>query len=346
MDTLRSLVSERKYAMACFDGYVDTKRYGARRLDVNARKFTDNHKKVLVKAVITGAVVATTIAALSTSAIRGSIALDKRKTIAKAAATVREFESESYSTELQCYNIVVSKTAQFIKKLNPSNALETCNFINIMLKNGLFSYNHTFCYSENLVEVYTFKGMTVATGKGVCRTEGYFLCDVLKAMGYDAYPIYNSIYKTEEEKASISKSPNHLFVLIHEGDKYFIYDITNDLFFDIEGFNYAEANDGQIKSDLNMYVSWLKSNVDTKTVFKLLVNSLVNADEYDEEEIRESADNALTKLLVNTNADTFNEFYNEISPYLQIINDGLNEKYGHLDYPIEINLSEEKGNQR
>jgi hypothetical protein len=162
-----------------------------------------------------------------------------------------------------------------------------------MLWNGDFSVGHKYdyCYSLEVKEAEQFMGMTVTTGEGVCRNNSDFLRDVMVALGYEAYSISNSMYDTDENKVDYD---NHKYTLIYDEGKYFIFDLTNRVVLEFENICFTKDIDsGRLKANLNLLDNWINDRIDAKNVIRLIIDTLINSEEYNSEDIKQSITSVL-----------------------------------------------------
>jgi hypothetical protein len=188
------------------------------------------------------------------------------------------------------------------------------------LWNGYFSVNHIYEFSSESDRVEQYEGMTVTTGKGVCSNNAVFFRDVMRSLGYEAYDIKNDSYLNLEQENPIY----HRYLLIYDGERYIIFDPTWHTYFNIEKINYAESYDGTIKSEFDIVKPVITSDMTLMDFAHFLYQNIIDKSTYSNEEINKNINAFVGKI--DGNIWQLEDFYNDIHPYVQEVNSGLEEK--------------------
>lgn len=154
------------------------------------------------------------------------------------------------------YDTILDKFVQLCTEFDLSNSLEIANLFTYLLWNGYFSQNKNFEYKVdgrlNATNAYSFD---IMNGIGVCLNISDMLNDILKKCGYSSIMFYNRFIclkhkdyipkvkrNIEKQRKSliklmvehIFKVGNHVCVLIHENDRFYLYDPTNLLILNVD----------------------------------------------------------------------------------------------------------------
>ena len=191
--------------------------------------------------------------------------------------------SSLYNREKRCtdimeeYNLLINKILLLAKELDISNSLELCILYSYLLWNGYLSKT-----KENVFKSYGRKFINglyfadIMDGIGVCLNHADMLRDILKISRYTSIMLENSQddninvnYKLDIERNGVvdiprplserlfrKKKANHVFNLIEENNKLYIYDSTNMLLYNLVDSNYSRLVNGKGKNKLFPYQSY------------------------------------------------------------------------------------------
>lgn len=163
------------------------------------------------------------------------------------ACTIRD-NRQHYTEIMEKYTELLNKMSYLARKLNMENSLELSILYSYLLWNGYLSKNKDYVFSSADKKYITGLFFTdIMDGRGVCLNNSEMLKDFLKVTGYTSsvmqsyyndtatrnYKIGINIRNDEpEEKLSVlkkflKKDANHVFNLIEEDNKLYIFDPTN-----------------------------------------------------------------------------------------------------------------------
>lgn len=249
---------------------------------------------------------------------------------------------------IQDYEIILDKFAQLCVEFDLSNSLETANLFTYLLWNGYFSQNQNFKYKAsgrlNATNAYAFD---IMNGIGVCLNISDMLNDILKKCGYSSIMFYNRFiclkhkdYIPEIEKniekpkksliklriEHLLKTSNHVCVLIHENDRFYLYDPTNLLILNVDDLKQSSMINcvGTIENHINNSYKWI-SNKDQFDEYILddLVSDLKNNINkkccYDLTFFKNSWDNNLKQCFLNNSL--LESYYDDIKLHIDNIAD-------------------------
>ena len=140
------------------------------------------------------------------------------------------FESKEL---LMYYRQFLKMCSSLTKEIAVSNnSISIIMFIDLMMTMGYFSYGKKLEYSNTTKEVLNSKlGLSVVTGKAVCRHRSSFTTDLFKLSNEYSDNFY-CLTSNTSKKEKLSGNGNHMAnVIEYEGASY-VYDVTNHLFFD------------------------------------------------------------------------------------------------------------------
>ena len=203
--------------------------------------------------------------------------------IDEANAALEHKKISIYNREEACieimtqYNSLINKISILAKELNMSNSLELCILYSYLLWNGYFSKTKQNIFkSEGRKFITGLYFADITDGIGVCLNHADMLKDILNSCDYTSVILQNSFddttkvnYKIDIERKNIKdehksliekilkiKKANHVFNLIEENNKIYIYDSTNLLLYNIADSNYSSLINGKGKNKLFPYQSY------------------------------------------------------------------------------------------
>ena len=141
-----------------------------------------------------------------------------------------------YSRMCENYFTYLHKLAQFLRKFEIKDTKELLCLLEILMKEGYYSYDfsHEYHkYKHNTGEMSGTTGAHVVTGKCVCRHMASFFSDLLYKCKIDSCNISARVRYEDEVKEFLKgrkQEFNHAVVGIVEDDSRFIFDPTNDVF--------------------------------------------------------------------------------------------------------------------
>lgn len=201
------------------------------------------------------------------------------------------------------YDIILKSYINLTKSLNIQKPIDLCLFFDYLLREGYFSLNKEFKYSDDNK---TIGAYSIISGTGVCLNMSLMLIDYLKAFGIESKLYINYLKNGEKTLLSLING-NHSSVYIKDKEN-FIYDITNRNFFYKKGHNKYETVTGDtICYDRNSETMDVTSNK-----------------EYLLNEVDKSIDK-LEKVIENNN-DIINDVYESVKSYIEEMNDLIKDK--------------------
>ena len=182
---------------------------------------------------------------------------------------------KDYGEEQIYYNKILQKIKKLADELGLANSLEISNLFTYLLYNGYLSKNKKNLYQAvGRKYTYGFPQKDIANGIGVCLNHSLYLKDLLRVCGYDSSVLINRInYSTIDSRiAKLERSEKdngpydlsvilgredcqHLFTLVKDDDKYYIYDSTNFAILGLDDINNAKLISGTGTS----YIYFLES---------------------------------------------------------------------------------------
>lgn len=142
-----------------------------------------------------------------------------------------------YSRMSENYFTFVHEVAKFLKQFEIKDTKELLCLLELMMKDGMFSYNSKHEYHKYKYDTGEMSGTTgahVTTGKCVCRHMAAFFSDILYYLRIEGCNISARVRYEDEVKDFLKlfkkRTFNHAVVGIVDGDKRFMFDPTNDIF--------------------------------------------------------------------------------------------------------------------
>lgn len=160
-----------------------------------------------------------------------------------------------YSDVMENYNSLLEKISLLSKELNLTNSLELSNLFSYLLWNGYLSKTQEHKFQpegRKLISGLFFAD--IMDGIGVCANYSDMLKDLLIHCGYPSAVIDNYIANGIEILKP--QTINHVFNLIEENNKLYIYDPTNIYLLNIINSKYAKILTGEGISRIDIYSSY------------------------------------------------------------------------------------------
>lgn len=249
---------------------------------------------------------------------------------------------EEYESIIGNYYNILCIYSEMAKYLNITNSLDLCIYFTYLLWNGYFSVTGEHTYEKSKEDsIYGLQALEVMNGTGVCYNYADLLNDFLyisnikssviatkfpsKKEGYtiDYKPKIkkhvnkikeNEILKKFNNKIEC-KIGNHAVNLIKDGEKLYIYDVTNMALLKIKDKDYASIINGSGNFELKMLTSTLLfDNCDRFNLFEEVVLENEIDDYYTRKEYMNSCRKIVKLLNENENllVDCYNHIYNDL----------------------------------
>lgn len=261
-------------------------------------------------------------------------------------------EMSQYEFILENYYNVLHTYSELASHLNITNPLDLCIYITYLLWNGYFSVTGEHAYQElDNTSIRGLQALDVMTGKGVCLNYADLLNDFLHMKGINSsiilckFPRKKEEYKIQykpqikkhgnrnEEKQIIKpvhnfiekQIGNHAVNLIRDGEKMYIFDITNTALLRILDKGYANIINGYGNFELKMLSSMnLLSDCDYDNLFEQIILEQEIDESYTKKEYKSSCKKIVE--LLNNNREILLESYNFIYADLKVISDTINKR--------------------
>jgi len=269
---------------------------------------------------------------------------------------------EIYSPILENYYNVLKEYSNLAKKLNINNSLLLCSFLSFLLYGGYFSiygvHNPGF---SNRYLINGLYALDLVNGCGVCLNNASLLKDFLQVCNYNSntllcktsiedmkFDYHLKINKTLSKEEVLDGSrietlkklifekimlkisnigKMHAVTLVHDGEKFYIYDPTNIAVFNIESLDNANLVGGVGNIKLMPIKSIQIGSSDFFDLFRLLDNQDFKDMGYEREEVLESFEKVIKILNDNLGlvVDSYKNIHDDlvsISSYLYEVNQG------------------------
>lgn len=245
---------------------------------------------------------------------------------------------QKYHESILAYENIINSTAQLCNELNLKDSMDIFVVFNFLLWNGYFSKNKEYAYKmSGRKNLFGYFGIDIINGQGVCLNKSSMLTEILKAMNYESYMIFNKVnkgltldYRPDIERKIIKKGQlfikiglvlfnplanvvgNHACTLVKKGDSYYAYDPTNLCVFKLDDFLKANIIGGKGNIDIKPYWLSLSCGLDNRKIVEI-IDSFKNAESkiqtHDFIEIKNSFESNIE--LCMKNISLFNDFYEE-----------------------------------
>ena len=254
----------------------------------------------------------------------------------------KDFEQnyEKYQKAIDNYIQLLQRTNKLAGELNFQSALEKANLFTLLLWNGSFSLNQKMIFqSENRLNLDGFYGLDVLLGQGVCLNFSSMLSDFINVSDASACMLLN--YVTEDHiridyrlqvtqevtdvtlfqkiflrllSGCIKKVGNHVFTLIWDHQKLFIYDATNLTAFYVIDPVKAEVKMGEGTIRLfpffsRMFVTHVK---ELEAYHHLFDEKIIS---YSSDQFIQSSEKVRECFLQNSSL--LSDFYESIHPFIE-----------------------------
>ena len=258
--------------------------------------------------------------------------------------TIRE-NRYYYSDIMGKYNELLNKTSYLAKELHMQNSLELNILFSHLLWNGYLSKNKKYVFSSNDKKYITGLFFTdIMDGTGVCLNNSEMLKDFLNLNGYTSSIMQNyyngnskinyriNIKRKNEENESkedlirkiFKREANHVFNLIEEYNKLYIFDPTNLLLYKLINPYKSALINGTGIFRLYPYQSYMNcANLNEVE----LLDKLITTDDYSSPYIKEDLI-SITEVnleIIKNSKSLLEDFYIEARPYIIGISEEKNK---------------------
>ena len=177
---------------------------------------------------------------------------------------------------INLYENFINEVATLLKKLNTYNNPFLYPFLlsNLIALGITSEYNENF-NASNSFDLINFLGINVIMGQGVCRNVNSFANDIFNKLELKSNTLFISL-------ESNSMKPNHLITLINLNDKYYGFDVYNNLLFVFKKYNQLKCvNDFTLKDSqvpIFQYYAYfgLKENQFNELLMKLQTHNNID----------------------------------------------------------------------
>lgn len=161
--------------------------------------------------------------------------------------------TDEYKELKTLYDEIIKDTSNFYNELGINNPISIFATYVYMYRNGYFSHDKKFLYSNDMKDFAKLSGLDVVRGRGVCRSISSMLTDIYNDMGMTSYNLsvntsreqlkhLSDIEGTTLEKdksgekiakivgkiTEIIPIANHLITMVEQDGKNYILDPTNN----------------------------------------------------------------------------------------------------------------------
>lgn len=159
------------------------------------------------------------------SALRKEAEMTAQKETVIAAMIANE---KAFSEQYVSYDKYIELIKQeIIDTEMHTSAMDVFAAYCLLQNNGLISLGDEFSFGVADYEITGNMGISVITGKSVCRNQAYNLYRLFEALGYETSVSYGELYTTD----FISGNNNHAVTCVHENGIYYLFDPTNNTIF-------------------------------------------------------------------------------------------------------------------
>ncbi len=186
-------------------------------------RIKDISSKVLSLA-LSGVVLLTSYGFIVSSINKSEEMNSEKNAVVQTMLRNEEIFSEQYASYDEYINLIKD---EIVNTEMHTSAMDVFAAYSLLQHNGLISLGDDFDFGVADYEVFGNLGMSVITGKSVCRNQAYNLYRVFQALGYDASVSYGELYSTN----FISGTNNHAVTCVCENGTYYLFDPTNKTIF-------------------------------------------------------------------------------------------------------------------
>lgn len=252
-----------------------------------------------------------------------------------SACTIRD-NRRHYTEIMEKYTELLNKMARLASELNMENSLELSILYSYLLWNGYLSKNKDYVFSSKDKNYITGLFFTdIMDGRGVCLNNSEMLKDFLEVAGYTSSIIqnyYNNNAKINyrikiktrnieiEEKENIlkkylKKDANHVFNLIEENDKLYIFDPTNLLLHKLINKYKSSLINGKGEFRLYPYQSHMNcANIKEVELLDKLLTSSDYSSPFIKEDLISTAE--INIEIIKNSISLLEDFFKEVYPYI------------------------------
>jgi len=270
---------------------------------------------------------------------------DRRKYYNKKSKKEMKNNSDLYNEYIK----ILKKTTTLAKELKLQNSLEFSVLYTYLLWNGYFSkYKHLKFKSEDRKSIIGMYPLDIMSGIGVCINFSTMLRDFLNESGFNCASIVNvynhNIHPTYlpnierhicdtkistdilRKFSKIISLPctkgNHIFNLIKEEEKFYIYDPSNLLLLQVESIYDCKLINGIGKIKLNPYYSYSFNYFKNETK---VLNSFIKSDSYVSPYNKDTYQSTTRNCIYNfkNNESLLSDYYDSAKENIDYIADKL-----------------------
>lgn len=274
--------------------------------------------------LLLGGVILLTSTGFIASALKKSAEMDSEKvTIIETTIRNEELFSEQYDS----YGKYIDLIKQEIEATGMhTKAMDVFEAYQLLQNNGLISLGDEFEFGTADYELTGNLGISVITGKSVCRNQSYNLYRVFEALGYDTTVSFGELYST----TFTSGKSNHAVTCVKEDGIYYLFDPTNNTIFLRTALGqFKSIDDEEDKFFPSPYSDEIFSNLDDNAGLHVYMGDDYGSKVTFKTRRNASKNKALEHLEYYTNFE---------SEYLQDIEEEIDSdfrEYFELDEPVE-----------
>ena len=262
--------------------------------------------------------------------------------IANCSTIEIERNRNEYSEIMYNYSSILQNMTNLSKELNLENSLELCLLFSYLLWNGYLSKNKEYIFSDKGIKrIHGLFFADIMNGRGVCLNNSEMLKDFLNLNEYTSSMLENhynistrinyridiartnatnkdSLITTIIEELIRCKKANHVYNLIEDNNKLYIFDSTNMLMQKIIRNDKAEMVNGTGEFRLFPYQSHMlcASHDERKLLDKLLTTS-EHVCPYTKRDLIITSEVCLE--IIKNSTSLIEDFYTEIKPNIDSI---------------------------
>lgn len=184
------------------------------------------------------------------------------------------FNRKKYDEVMRYYYSIIFKMSKLADELVFSNSMELSILFSYLMWNGYLSKNKCYNFDKyNRKNIYGLFFADIIDGIGVCLNHSEFLKDFLNYCGFSSTCLINFFsrkikrdmvlnverkfaHESDIAKFNIIEKENHVFNLIEDSGKHYVYDATNFMLINVIDSHCAEVINGTGKFKLFPYYSY------------------------------------------------------------------------------------------
>lgn len=239
---------------------------------------------------------------------------------------------KTYSDVVGYYNCLLDNMKNLSKELNLENSLELSIFFSYLLWSGYLSKTKVnFFDKENRKNINGLFFADIMDGRGVCLNHSEMLKDFLNYCGYKCASVTNYhnsksikvvnsldierkfITESYDRDKKIKNKPNHVFNLIEDFGKLYVYDSTNFILEEVTSPYSANVINGSGKTKMFPYDSFdFCITEDEVYVMDKLFMTDDSSSSYSKKDFVYFS--SLCMDIIRKNSTLFEDFYAEVKP--------------------------------